>query len=120
MAGCIFLRIFAQTIYSYMNRSVLKITLAFALTAGLPVVSMAVPAVEIIDQEIQAITVVLEEDGTIHVTGGNGQTLQVYNVAGVLVKSVKIDTADKRLELNLPKGCYIVKVGKTVRKISVK
>ena len=44
----------------------------------------------------------------------------MYNVAGVLIKSFKIDTADKRLDLNLPKGCYIVKVGKTVRKISIK
>lgn len=87
---------------------------------GLPAVSMAVPAVEIIDQEIQAITIVLEEDGTLHVSGANGQTLHVYNVAGVLIKSVKIDTVDKRLDLNLPKGCYIVKVGKTVRKISIK
>ena len=81
---------------------------------------MAVPAVEIIDQEIQVVTVVAEDDGTLRVTGANGQALHVYNVAGVLVKSVKIDSADKRLELNLPKGCYIIKVGKTVRKISVK
>lgn len=103
-----------------MIRNIVKYTLAFALTAAWPVSSMAAPSVEIIDQEIQVVTVVLEDDGSIHVTGGNGQTLHVYNVAGVLVKSVKIDSADKRLELNLPKGCYIVKVGKTVRKISVK
>ena len=103
-----------------MSRNIVKFTLALALTAAWPVYSMAVPAVEIIDQEIQVVTVVAEDDGTLRVTGANGQTLHVYNVAGVLVKSVKIDSADKRLELNLPKGCYIIKVGKTVRKISVK
>ena len=103
-----------------MNRSVVKITMALALMLGMPAVAMAVPAEEIIDQELQAVTVVLEEDGTLRVSGATGQTLHVYNVAGVLIKSFKIDTADKRLDLNLPKGCYIVKVGKTVRKISIK
>ena len=87
---------------------------------GMPAVAMAVPAVEIIDQELQAVTVVLEEDATLRVSRATGQTLPVYNVAVVLIKSFKIDTADKRLDLNLPKGCYIVKVGKTVRKISIK
>ena len=40
-------------------------------------------------------------------------------MAGVRVMSVKVEGADKRIELNLPKGCYIVKVGKLVRKISI-
>ena len=74
-----------------MSRNIVKFTLALALTAAWPVCSMAVPAVEIIDQEIQVVTVVAEDDGTLRVTGANGQTLHVYNVAGVLVKSVKID-----------------------------
>ena len=34
--------------------------------------------------------------------------------------SVKVEGAEKSFELSLPKGCYIVKVGKVVRKISVK
>lgn len=34
--------------------------------------------------------------------------------------SIKVEGADKYYELNLPKGCYIVKVGKVVRKISIK
>ena len=34
--------------------------------------------------------------------------------------SVKVEGMDKRIELNLPKGCYIVKVGKVVRKIYIK
>ncbi|MDD3387351.1 MAG: secretion protein, partial [Prevotella sp.] len=28
--------------------------------------------------------------------------------------------ADKSYNLNLPKGCYIVKVGKVVRKVSIR
>ena len=45
--------------------------------------------------------------------------MQIYNVAGVRVMTVKIDSSDKTYNLNLPKGCYIVKVGKIVRKISI-
>lgn len=34
--------------------------------------------------------------------------------------SIKIDGQDKRYTLNLPKGCYIIKVGNVVRKISIR
>ena len=56
----------------------------------------------------------------IRVTGANGCTLSVYNVTGVRVMSVKIDSADKQYDLDLPKGCYILQIGKTVRKISIR
>ena len=32
----------------------------------------------------------------------------------------RIDSYDKVIDLNLSKGCYIVKVGKTARKISIR
>ena len=60
-----------------------------------------------------------DAESVLHITGANGMVLHVYNVAGVRVMSVKVEGADKRIELNLPKGCYIVKVGKLVRKISI-
>ena len=56
----------------------------------------------------------------VRVSGANGQVMHVYNVAGVRLMTIRIDGNDKSFELNLPKGCYIVKVGKTVRKISIK
>ena len=34
--------------------------------------------------------------------------------------NVKVDSSEKSYPLNLPKGCYIVKVGKVVRKISIR
>lgn len=76
-------------------------------------------AVEILENEPQTITINVRESA-VQITGANGETLYVYNVAGVRIKSIKIDGDDKRFELNLPKGCYILKVGKTVRKISVR
>lgn len=57
---------------------------------------------------------------SLHVTGAAGMTLEVYNVTGVRIMNVKIDSYDKVIDLALAKGCYIVKVGKTARKISVR
>ena len=86
---------------------------------GVPVVSYSYSAIEIVENDFQTIAVSINES-TLHVTGANGQTLYIYNVAGVRVMSIKVEGADKYYELNLPKGCYIVKVGKVVRKISIK
>ena len=46
--------------------------------------------------------------------------LAIYDLAGVRVVYFKIDSAEKHFDLGLPKGCYIVKVGKVVRKIAVR
>ena len=56
---------------------------------------------------------------TAYVTGAQGETLEVVSLTGRLVMSVKIDSPNQRVELNIPKGCYILKVGKVVRKIQV-
>lgn len=49
-----------------------------------------------------------------------GSSLEVYNVLGMKVTSIKIDTADKTFTLNLPKGCYILKIENIARKIAIK
>jgi len=56
----------------------------------------------------------------VSVTGAQGQTLEVVSLTGRLVMSVKIDSPAQRVDLNIPKGCYILKVGKVVRKIQVR
>ena len=86
---------------------------------GMPMVASANNAIEIIDTDMQNITLSVNET-TLHIANANGLVLQVYNVAGVRVMSVKVEGMDKKIELNLPKGCYIVKVGKVVRKIYIK
>ena len=44
----------------------------------------------------------------------------LYFYLGVRVLSIRVDGNDKSYNLNLPKGCYIVKVGNVVRKISIR
>ncbi len=59
-------------------------------------------------------------DGTLNIIGGEGQTLEVISLTGKKVMTVAIDSPAQKIELNIPKGCYIVKVGKVVRKVSVR
>lgn len=56
---------------------------------------------------------------TLRVTGGDNLTLSVYSLTGTRVMCQKIDGDDKSWNLNLPSGCYIVKVGNVVRKIAI-
>lgn len=55
----------------------------------------------------------------VQVTGGQGLMLEVYDITGKRVTTVRIDSNDKRVTLNLRKGCYIIKVGKLTRKVAV-
>lgn len=59
-------------------------------------------------------------EGVLFVTGCEGQTLEVVSLTGKKIMDVKIESPAQKIELNIPKGCYIVKVGKVVRKVSVR
>ena len=98
------------------------ISIAFAAIAffGSVNTAEAAPLMELIEVEQQSAQITLTDNNVLHITGGAGQVLEIYNVAGVRLSTTKIDSQEKRIDLNLTKGCYIVKVGKTVRKISVK
>ncbi len=56
----------------------------------------------------------------VRVQDAEGQKLEVYNVLGVRVAVFRIDSADKTFTLGLQKGCYILKVGKVVRKTFIR
>lgn len=53
------------------------------------------------------------------VMGAEGDMLEVVSLTGRRMLSLRIDNPVQRIELNVPKGCYIVKIGNVVRKISV-
>ncbi len=102
-----------------MTKTLLTILFATALMLGNPLTLRANAALETIDNDFQNVVISVTES-TIHVSGGAGQMLAIYDLAGVRVVYFKIDSAEKHFDLGLPKGCYIVKVGKVVRKIAVR
>lgn len=64
-------------------------------------------------------TTVAVAGNNVSVTGANGLTLEVYKITGEQVVVYKIEGENKSFRLNLPKGCYILRVGKLARKISI-
>lgn len=102
-----------------MNKNILSIAFAASLLISTSQAVSAAPLMELIEVDQQGPQITFSEN-VLHITGGAGMVLEIYNVAGVRVSTSKIDSQDKRVELSLTKGCYIVKVGKTVRKISLK
>ncbi|MDD4534076.1 MAG: T9SS type A sorting domain-containing protein [Prevotella sp.] len=103
-----------------MAKKILSLLLLMVLFIGAPQIASASSSIEIIENDFESITISVNEESVLHVTGASGLVLFVYNVTGVQVMTIKVDGADKSYNLNLPKGCYIVKVGKVVRKVSIR
>lgn len=87
--------------------------------ALVPTAASASTMVEIVDIDVHQPEITVQ-GSNVRVVDASGLTLSIYNVAGVCVAQFKVDGPDKSFELNLPRGCYILKVGKVVRKISIK
>ncbi|MCF0196104.1 MAG: hypothetical protein HUK03_02495 [Bacteroidaceae bacterium] len=64
-------------------------------------------------------TTLVVAGNNVRVTGANGETLEVFKITGEQVTLIRIDSDSKSFKLNLPKGCYILRVGKLTRKISI-
>lgn len=56
----------------------------------------------------------------VRVQDAEGKTLEIYNVLGMRIATYRIDSADKTFTLGLQRGCYILKVGKVVRKTFIR
>ena len=93
--------------------------LLISMIIATPTTAYAEPVTDEMEH-MQTPNVTVVEGSQLRVTNGNGQTLRVYNVTGVHVRVFNVDGMDKCYDLNLPKGCYIIKIGKTVRKISIR
>ena len=60
-------------------------------------------------------------DGNIVSVGGeSGMKMEVVSLTGKSLMTVRIESPSQRIELNVPKGCYILKVGKVVRKVTTR
>lgn len=49
-----------------------------------------------------------------------GEKIEILNILGIRIYEKRADGSNIELVLDLPQGYYIVKVGNTVRKISIK
>lgn len=87
-----------------------------ALLLGLPAVAAEQP--EEPETEMSAVTITVQGN-RIHVTNAEGQTLEIFSLTGVKVATIRIDSEDKIVTPNLGRGCYILKVGKVVRKTTI-
>ena len=88
---------------------------------------MAPQTVKASDAEAPAVEQTIDEDivikivgQTVTISGAQGQTLEVISLTGRCVMSAKIQDPVQRIDLNVPKGCYILKIGKVARKVTVR
>ena len=102
-----------------------KRLLIFSFIAALTL--MAPQTVKASDAEAPAIEQTINEDvvikvsgQTVTVSGAQGQVLEVISLTGRCVTSIKIQDPVQRIDLNVPKGCYILKIGKVARKVTVR
>ena len=99
-------------------RQLLKLTFAATLALTVPMSLLAVSTEPATEQQSE-ITIVVKQS-TLLVNNAQGETLEVVSLTGNKVMEVKIESPSQRIELDVPKGCYIVKVGKVVRKIAIR
>jgi hypothetical protein len=93
--------------------------LAVSVQAASPMVmSMEMGIAEQVEQE-KTITISVEGNG-VNVTGASGMVLEVISLTGRQVANYKVEGPAQRIDLNIPKGCYILKVGKVVRKVTIR
>ena len=101
-----------------LNRFIFAICLAAAFTAAPSAVQAFDANVAGIEEAVgeAKITVNNNSDNQeVRVQDAESQRLEVYNVLGV-----RVDSNDKTFTLGLQRGCYILKVGKVVRKTFIR
>ena len=103
-----------------MKKHILTISVVVSLMLAMPTALWAA------DAEMAPLEQTIEEDvtlsvngQTVTVNGGQGRTLEVVSLTGRRVMTIKVESPAQRIELNVPKGCYILKIGKVVRKVAI-
>ena len=102
-----------------MKKHLLIYSLTLILLMAFPFVMNAVPVAPGIEQVMDDDVNMTVNGQIVTVTGAQGETLEVVSLTGRRVMTVKIESPAQKVELNIPKGCYILKIGKVVRKVSI-
>ena len=96
------------------------IMFAFAVLLAAPAVAVPMTWELGVAEQIEEQAKIIVDEESVLVSGAQGETLEIVSITGRLVARIAIDSPSQRVELNLPKGCYILKIGKVVRKVSVR
>lgn len=99
-------------------KKIILLALPIALALS-PISMVAQTEHESVEMTTSGITLTVNGN-VVRVSGAQGEVLRVFNLTGAEVAATRIDGAEKTLTLNIPKGCYLLKVGKLVRKIYIR
>lgn len=103
-----------------MTKRLLIFSMVVGLTFLAPHCMQAVEAfAPIVEQAAEEEIGVSVNHQWVTITGAQGQTLEVISLTGRKLLTIRIDSPAQRVELNVPKGCYILKIGKVARKIAI-
>jgi hypothetical protein len=112
--------IFAPNKLLRMKKSLLIFSMSLTLMLAVPSLVTAVTVAPGIEEFVDEDITITISGQTVTVTGAQGQTLEVVSLTGRRVMTEKIESPAQKIELNVPKGCYILKIGKVVRKVTVR
>ena len=105
-----------------MMKRLLILSFSLAVLWLVPVTASAAPAyfAGVMELSEEQESDVIYSEGMLTITGAEGHVLQIVTVTGKVVLHKRIDSPAQKIELNIPKGCYIVKVGKVVRRVYIR
>lgn len=73
------------------------------------------------EQPSSTIVLTVSADNQVRVRNAEpGSQMEVYNIVGLKLTTIRIDSTDATVQINLPKGYYIFKIGNVVRKVVIK
>lgn len=104
-----------------MTKRLLILSMAVSMMLSVPVLLKAAEAEMLQTEQTLDDDITISVNGQwVTITGAQGLTLEVVSLTGRQIKTIKIESPAQRIELNIPKGCYILKIGKVVRKVAVR
>lgn len=96
------------------------LVMVFSVFMTTPILAVPVLSEQGVAEQVDGTVTFTIEGSTVLVNGAQGQVLEIVSLTGRQVAQYRIDSPAQRIDLNLPKGCYVLKVGKVVRKVAIR
>lgn len=93
--------------------------MSFLLTVPMQSAETGEPGIAISTTDAEPTPQITLNGQNLRVRGAAGENVEIYNVTGVRVTTKRLESNDQTIQLGLSRGCYIVKIGKFVRKINI-